>query len=177
MLVVLGTISSVFYWLYNQATDWFWRAFLVTVTVRKPDRPYEWIASWLTAHRHELLSASNLTMSTKESDGSHNPYRYRHKDQEESPEVNAKDLKMLPGEGLHIFKFKGRWVWLSRSIGQPQQNGFFGKPIITETITVSMLGTSSAGIEELFMEAWQHCNEEEKGGTKVHCTRHLPIGV
>lgn len=31
-----------------------------------------------------------------------------------------------------------------------------------------MLGTSSRVIEELFLEAWKLCIDEEKGGTKIH---------
>lgn len=32
MLVILGGLGSVGWWLYNTATDWFWRSFLVTIS-------------------------------------------------------------------------------------------------------------------------------------------------
>lgn len=41
-MFVIGTISSLLYWLYNTAQDMFWRSFLVTITVKKPDRAWEW---------------------------------------------------------------------------------------------------------------------------------------
>jgi chaperone BCS1 len=218
MLLILGSMTTACYWLYNQgrtsnqkltsfstffsqitvnstitASDWFWRAFLVTITgwsdesfaslcllssilavllrfaVRKPDRPHDWLCAWLTKNRHRLISASHLTLSTKDANDMHGFNRYRMQQQGDAqPEANRKDLKLMPGEGLHVFNYNGKWVWLTRTIGQPVQNGFFGKPIITETITVSCLGTSTKTIEDLFMDAWNLCNEEEKGGTKVY---------
>ena len=93
---------------------------------------------------------------------------FNFKETRESEEANAKDMKLLPGDGLHMFLFKGKWIWLTRTTGAPVQNGMFGKPIITETITVSMVGTSSKVIEELFLEAWQQCIEVERGGTKIY---------
>ena len=35
---ILGSLASIGYWLYNTATDWFWRSFLVTISERSTSR-------------------------------------------------------------------------------------------------------------------------------------------
>jgi len=166
MLLILGSLTSVCYWIYNTATDWFWRQFWVTITVRQPDRSYEWIASYLVLNRHKLMSASNLTLEVKE-EGQSNGW-HRRRQEETDKEVTEKDLKLLPGEGLHMFPYKGKWIWLTRTIQEPKQNGFFGRAKSFESMTVSMIGRDTKVLEELFMEAYRLYQEAEGENLKIY---------
>jgi chaperone BCS1 len=165
IMLFVGTVTSVFYWVYNTLTDFFWRSVLVSITVTKPDVGYMWLAAWLAANRDQLLTSTNVTLSVLEKEQSRSYWRRN----EEEEVLSEKNMQFLPGEGQHLFKFNGRWVWLNRSISSPVAGGFYStRPIITETLTVSMIGRTQAPLIELFLEGMKLQRREETNITKVY---------
>lgn len=164
LMLVVGTVSSFLYWVYNSAIALFWRSVLVSITVKKPDVAYEWLAAWLAENRAQILSSTNVSLSVIEKESS--SHRWWRQEETEAPD--EKCMQFLPGEGEHVFKFKGQWVWLSRSISNPISGGAYNRPIVTETMSVSMIGRSQAPLIELFLEGMKLHRKEEDTTTKVY---------
>jgi mitochondrial chaperone BCS1 len=165
LMLVLGTVSSVLYWIYNSAIALFWRSVLVSITVKKPDVAYDWLAAWLAHNRSQILSSTNVSLSVIEKESSGGSY-WRRCEEEAVPD--EKNMQFLPGEGEHVFKFKGRWVWMSRSTSNPISGGMYNRPIVTETLSVSMIGRNQAPLIELFLEGMKLHRKTEDALTKVY---------
>lgn len=162
LMLFVGTVTSLLYWIYNTVVDFFWRSVLVTITVTKPDVAYNWLAAWLAENRHQMLTSTSVTLSVLEKE----QRSYWRRDEEEV--LTEKNMQFLPGEGQHLFKFHGKWVWLTRSISSPVSGGYYGRPIITETLSVSMMGRTQAPLIELFIEGMKLYRREETNITKVY---------
>jgi chaperone BCS1 len=162
LMLVVGMVTSLLYWIYNTLVDFFWRSVLVTITVTKPDVAYHWLAAWLAENRHQLLTSTNVTLSVLEKE----QRSYWRRQEEEV--LTEKNMQFLPGEGQHLFKFRGKWVWLSRSISSPVSGGYYGRPITTETLSVSMIGRTQGVLIDMFMEGMKLYRREETHVTKVY---------
>jgi hypothetical protein len=94
----------------------------------------------------------------------------------------------MPGAGLHIFKYKGKTMWVQHVIGKTIVTGWEKMPQELEHIDIVTWGTDTSIIKEFIDTCVEHCIEKETdligiyelhrwglGWTKVQSKRPRPL--
>lgn len=81
-------------------------------------------------------------------------------------------IKFLPGSGLHMFRYQGRVVWMTRNVeGNPMTTGFNHRPFSLQRITLSTFGRDQSFFAALFQEAMDAFTSPDTGKTKIYAVR------
>lgn len=108
---------------------------------------------------------------------------FKARDDKKKPEVDY-----APGAGHHIFKFKGKTMWVSHVIGKTITVGWEKRPTELEHIDIVTWGTDTTLIKEFIDTCVEHCMEKENdmvgiyelhqwglGWTKVQMKKPRPL--
>ena len=194
-LAVLGGLSGFAWLVVRQLWETFTSTFLITITLTNSDEAFNWMILWLSKQK-SFLSSQNLKMVLRRDNAGQanwwssmlNPDALG-----ESAFLHAvccarvirwpdwcacaaevPKLDFLPAQGFHIFRYKGRVMWLSRDGDKWITTGFDNKPFQSETLTLTTLGRDKGVFEQLFKEAIRYTEDKDRDKTviyTVHSTR------
>ena len=86
------------------------RYFIVRASVANTEDAFEWLVVWL-ANQKTVLSSKKLKLTTKKDD--------RHTVHRAGDGDSSGKMQLLPGNGTHLFSFKGKLIWMMRALCQP----------------------------------------------------------
>ena len=107
---------------------------VVRAQVSNKEEAFDWLVVWLSKQKN-IFSSRNLSLRSKKSSS---------RGLARSKEGEKKELEFLPGQGFHMFPFKGRLIWMSRVAGKTMSTGWDAKPFKFETLYLKTYGRSAA---------------------------------
>ena len=125
-------------------------------SVANTEDAFEWLVLWLSSQKN-LLSSKKLKLTTK-----------RAAPGEREDEHAKKKLQLLPGNGVHLFPYKGKIVWMTRVAGKRMSTGWENTPFEFETIHLTTYSRSGKIFEELFAEAQAYAESLNSDKTRVY---------
>lgn len=132
----IGLVGGAMTWLRNTPTRlsrWAVSQGTVTVDVTSDDASYDWLVAWMNrldyAKRARRLSASTVRQDS-----------------------GAEHLALVPAPGEHVFRYKGRIVWLRRDRKDDDKNSSsrYRRP---ETLHITMIGRDQRVLRQLLQDA------------------------
>ncbi len=130
--------------------DWFLRMFTVTLTVRSTEPAFDWLNIWVTDQKFPIRSVSAGTFYT---------WRKNEEDNQDGPKVH-----FTFSNGLHLFKYKGKTMWLWRN--ELDTKGTLSWRI-PEKITIRALGRNSNLMIDFVHETRTHSLNEGRDYVKI----------
>lgn len=121
-----------------QLWRWIKRRVITTVDIADHDPAYFWVQAWLSQHAYTRYHARLLTAST----------RMRVYSNNEGPGSGRVDVTFSPAPGIHLLKFKGKWLVLDKVRREVDNEG---STAYRETFTFYTF--SRELIRELILEA------------------------
>lgn len=152
VLLLIGGTAALLRQLPSRIWNWLLRRFTVTMEVAGTDDVFGWLQVWLAAQgytsrarRWIVTSKNNRLNGVGEIDQPDGAV-------DESPRESLDDIILIPAPGQHIFKYRGRWIWLvySREPVKTDSNILLG---YHETMLLRVLGHDQSVIRELIREA------------------------
>lgn len=126
--LALGGVGGFLVWMKgipNQIMGWIERQIFVTIEVYNQDPLYDTLKEWLDNHPYSK-KARWLNASTDRIGG-------------------KRVVLFTPAPGSHLFRFNGKWIWLTRERKDSEMGA-----IPKETIHISYLGRTQTTARELF---------------------------
>lgn len=126
-----------------------------SVEIKGDDDTFKWVNKYMQ-DKGLIVDDTVLLAKIKQNEGNWWEEIFKAKDDKKKPEVD-----FAPGAGMHIFKFKGKTMWVTHVIGKTITTGWEKQPTELETIHIVTWGTDTAIIKELIDAAVEHCMEKE----------------
>src|SRR5262249_22677956 len=133
-------------------TAWGWLVHWLTISVEIPDRDpaFRWVQNWIVKQRH-AGRARSLSVTTTWDDPDPDPTMHTDPDYRfTSGRVSAARFVLSPAPGMHVMRYRGRFVLLRRSRRELQSGGPLA---FQETLTLQIIGGNRALIDTLLNEA------------------------
>ena len=83
-------------------------------------------------------------------------------------EQNKVRVEYLPGQGSHVFTYRGKKMWLSIWEAETLLTGWDNKPTKYENLTISMYGQDPALLRQLVREALEFAQEKDTTLVKIY---------
>jgi chaperone BCS1 len=158
MLIVIGLVGAYLHWIWQMACERVQRQFVVSLEVRKEDEAFHWLMKWL-AVQTERTNGRELSMLTT---------RENRRDRWEGAEAATKpQLQFGPAPGLHLLRFRGRWVTVERTIKENQFGGGNGGLELQETLKLTTYGRDPQILKDMAANAMNDALGEELGKTLI----------
>jgi chaperone BCS1 len=192
-LLVIGGISGSLYLLLKQAVDIFLRTFIITVTLDNKSDAFDWLVRWLgeLEEQKAIRDATEKSLTQKAfrwfsffSDLLYSSSTSAHTNTLtlKITRPNARktfwgsvidedegQIEFLPGPGNHVFKYKGKMIWLNRyASDKVTVQGWDRKPFIYETLTLTSYGRDQKIFQQLFMDAQKMTQKKDSNRTKIY---------
>jgi len=117
LLMLLGAVLAYFRYIPRLAKNFLQRRLITTVDVSDQDEAFFWLEEWLSKHEYSqksrLLSVSTEATAyvpgfSKEAlvGPINGPYAQKR---------NKPKVYFTPAPGMHLLKFKGHWIWLTKT--------------------------------------------------------------
>lgn len=166
MLAIVGGAVAYFRRLPSQAWGWLRSRFIVTLDVTNDDPAFYWIAGWL-AQQPYARRARRLTVSSRR-DGYNAGCAPT--SVSDASEAHLPKIILTPAPGMHVFRYRGRIVWLSRERKDagPDKNGGFGSFLNMERFELRIVGRGQEVARQLVEDARRLMVQEKKTRTDVY---------
>lgn len=153
--LILGALGYLAAWLRPLYRDLAWRVrrlVFVTVDVYNDDPTHEWITAWLAGQDYARRSRRVMAVSRKRT-GFGEVLTIGQADRDPGGYLLA------PAEGLHMFRWRGRWVWLWRERAAAQSTAALWR----DTYYIRILGRDPDLAHQLVEEAREAARVPEDG--------------
>ncbi|KAL0485521.1 mitochondrial chaperone bcs1 [Acrasis kona] len=185
-LLILGGVAGSLYVLSLKILDLFLRMFVTTVTLKNDNEAFEWLMRYLghiqEKDSNQLTSESILQrivqtiskFSSSSTTAHSNTFALKltnkkRKNFFSNAHEEEGNIEFLPGPGNHIFKYKGKLVWLHRhTSGQASVRGWEQQPYVEETLKLTCYGRNKNFFRDLFVDAKKACEIKDRNVTKVY---------
>lgn len=111
VLVVMSTAVWLVRSLPERAAAWLGRRLVLEVEVRQPDPLHDWLSAWLGDH---VGRNTRLAAVTRLAD------RRSYMDVAEETKLR---VRLIPGLGAHLLRYRGRWLVVSRQRDEGEKTG------------------------------------------------------
>ncbi|KAG2002770.1 hypothetical protein GB937_009536 [Aspergillus fischeri] len=150
-----------------------------SIEVHSYDEAYNYLLYWLmkqkfNANKNRLLAITSLTSghggffgedSNKDNDAAEEDELEVHADAEYKASLaNTRPLLWTPSAGTHWFRYRGRYLALTREVEENRQTVYTR----TEKLRVSCIGRDPAILKELMQDARVAFSQKEKGRTVIY---------
>jgi chaperone BCS1 len=144
---------------------------LSTLEVTSKDRSFPWVLHWMSTQgksntNHLSLETSFLVSAARQQAAGDHP----------NPHSSAY-FGFVPGPGMHLLKYKNKWIGVERSRELTSTDLNSGKP--WEKVTMTILGRNTSVFAELLEEAFENATRQQEGKTIVYTnwgTEWRPFG-
>lgn len=120
------------------------------------------VVQYLAEHKNYFKTAQKLKVSTeKKKKTSHWKLD---DDADEKPEIN-----FHPGEGAHIFEYKGKMIWMTRvEASELKTTGWDNTPFLFESLYLSTFARNDDVFQSLMKESMEYALKRTPGETKIY---------
>lgn len=170
-LLVTGFVAGLLAYLRNvphQLWSWFWLWACVRVEVRSQDQAFDWLTQWLEAHPYSRRTR-RLRCTTQNAHHSDHDSCYDADIVDVPRKRDRPRIIFSPAPGSHVFMYRGRPVWLSRT----KQEALNEKVIVNgmherEEYDIWIFGRSQSLARQLIQDAMDLALPEDKIETIVY---------
>ena len=177
-----GSVVGALYFIIDYIKFKIQERMYCSVEIKGDDDTFKWVNKYMQ-DKGLIVDDTVLLAKIKQNEGPWWEEIFKAKDDKKKPEVD-----FAPGAGMHIFKFKGKTMWVTHVIGKTITTGWEKMPTELEQIYIVTWGTDTAPIKDLIDAAVEHCMEKENdligiyelhrwglGWTKVQSKRPRPL--
>ena len=134
-----------------------------SVYIKDDDDSFNWINRYMQ-EKKIIQNDRNLRCGIKKA-SSVNWWEdiFKVKDEKAKPEVEFKT-----GAGNHIFRYKGKTIWVNHSIGKPIVTGWNNTPTEPEGLTVCTYGNDTRLIKDFIEECMNYCIDKDKDKITIY---------
>ena len=141
-----------------------------SVQIKSDDDTFKWVNKYMQ-DANLITNDTVLIANIKQNRGPWWQEIFKARDDKKKPEV-----EYAPGAGNHIFKFKGKSMWVSHVIGKTITVGWEKKPTELEHIEIVTWGTDVTPIKEFIDTCVEHCMEKETNMVGIYELHQWGLG-
>lgn len=150
-----GGVVGALYFIIDYITSKIRERLYCSVQIKSDDDTFKWVNKYMQ-DTGLITDDTVLSAKIKQNEGPWWEEIFKAKDDKKKPEVDY-----MPGAGLHIFKYKGKTMWVQHVIGKTIVTGWEKMPQELEHIDIVTWGTDTAIIKEFIDTCVEHCIEKE----------------
>jgi len=161
LLGVLTSILSIFYWMFNQIQNYVKKQFVTSISLNNSDDAFTWLMTYLgnqhTLYHNMLNGKQEKTGSAMLDDKLEASFltapslvaqmvrikRMNYWSQNNFDDGQAVHVQYTPEDGFHIFRFRGKFFWFSKSKSNDSVSTGYDKnsSFSFESLSLNMFGT------------------------------------
>ena len=165
VLMLLGSIIAIFRGVPNKIYRLLYRRVVTFVDVFDQDEAFYWLQQWLAEHPYSKKSRL-LTVSTRKSSYGSGQEPVMSSDQDPN-DKNLPDVYFTPSEGVHLLRFEGHWIMLTRIRKEQQGGSGNNNQYWREMFTLQTFVNDRAYLRRLILQAREVAFPEEDRNVKI----------
>lgn len=164
-----GSIMSVLYFIFGTVRQKVQAKLYCQVAIRYDDDTFAWVNKYMK-DTGIIKDDSQLRCGIKKSQDPWWEEIFKVKDSRKP------QLEYSPGAGYHIFKHKGKTIWVTHHIGETIIAGWERMPTEQETLTIITWGNDTSIIKDFIDTAVVHCMEKDNNKIGIYELHRWGIG-
>jgi len=157
LLMILGSIGASLYRLIPLTFQFIKRKMIISIEIPSYDNSFDWFNKWIANNDYSKKSKL-LTVHSKYTRNNNSPVQ----------EENKPKVFFSPAPGNHIFKYKGKYVWIHREREKLNTSGDQGL-MLYESFVITMMAKNIKIAKQMIIDARDYVIELDQDKTII-CT-------